>query len=154
LTTRKLSIAVKLGEHKAEAVRYAAYAVSGSAYVHISPAKGGLRVAIEPKPGCGPAPALAAAFRRELEDEELRARVSAENRELREFLLLKAVNYRPAPPPQDDSGLTPQQEKELNDLIAQIENEIRTEAPGSDPLGITSTWEDRYESKKRSRKAR
>lgn len=149
-------ITVKFDKYPIETVRYAAYAASGSAYVLITAAPGGAVVRFEPKPGGGSVVAAERLFRTELEDELLRSRVAAGNRELREFLLLKALNYRPPAPQQEDSGLTPQQEKELNDLISQIESEIKAETAGaaSDPLGITSTWEDKYERKDSRKKAR
>jgi predicted transglutaminase-like cysteine proteinase len=105
-------------------------------------------VELTPKPGSRAAAAeLSRAFRLELADEKLRERVSRENRGLREFLTLKALNFQPQSRAQEDAGLTPQQEKELNELIAQIETEIKTETgkvSKADPLGITSTWEDKY----------
>ncbi len=154
----KISISVSLKKHSLDAVRYAAHSLGGAAYALLKPMPGG-RVAVElsPRPGCGPAPALKRRFLAELEDERLRERVAEENRELREFMLLKALNYRPKPPSGDDSGLTPQQEKELNDLIAQIESEIKAEAAAgasADPLGITSTWEDKYDAKNGRKKKR
>lgn len=156
--SRNISIQVSLKEHSLDSVRYAAHSLGGVAYVLLKPLPGA-RVAVELslKPGARPAAPLAKLLRAELQDERLRERVAAENRELREFMLLKALNYRPKPPEKDDSGLTPQQEKELNDLIAQIEGEIKAEAagaPSADPLGITSTWEDKYEAKKSGKKKR
>jgi len=156
--SKNISIEVSLKKYSLEAVRYAAHSLGGEAFAYIKPLPG-LRAAVEltPRPGRGPGAALARRFRAELEDEKLRERVASENRELREFMLLKALNYRPKPPEKDDSGLTPQQEKELNDLIAQIETEIKAEASGgasSDPLGITSTWEDKYAPKNGRKKKR
>jgi hypothetical protein len=153
------SLRVDLKKNTLDAVRYAAYSVSGEAYVLIAPLpKGGASVEFTPKPGAAAGAAeLKRRFLLELSDEKLRERISIGNRELREFLLLKSLNYRPAPAAQDDSGLTPRQEKELNDLIAQIEGEIKAEsAKGApaDPLGITSTWEDRYDTKNSRKKKR
>ncbi len=155
LKSSKTSIDLPLKDCSPEAVRYAAYAVSGAAYVFLGPRPGGkLRVELEPKPGASGA--LPRRFLRELEDEKLRERISSANTELREFLLLKGLNYQPKAPVQDDSGLTPQQEKELNDLISQIEGEIKAEASSAsaDPLGITSTWEEKYDAKNSRKKSR
>jgi hypothetical protein len=155
---RPETIVVSLKDHTLDSVRYAAHSLGGEVFAYIKPLPG-RRAAVEltPRPGRGPAAALARRFRAELGDEKLRERVSEENRELREFMLLKALNYRPKPPEKDDSGLTPQQEKELSELIAQIETEIKAEASGgasSDPLGITSTWEDKYAPKNSRKKKR
>jgi len=141
-------------------VRYAAHSLGGLAFALIKPLPGGkVLVDLAPRPGLPAAKTagLARLFRGELEDEKLRERISSENRELREFLLLKAMNYQPKPPEKDDSGLTPQQEKELNDLIAQIEGEIKAETAkgaSADPLGITGTWEEKYDSKNGRKKNR
>jgi len=158
--SKNTSIQVSLKKYSLDSVRYAAHSLGGLAYALIKPAPGGkVLVDLSPKPGLPAAQAsgLARLFQGELEDEKLRERVSSENRELREFLLLKAMNYQPKPPEKDDSGLTPQQEKELNDLITQIEGEIKAEAskgPSADPLGITSTWEEKYDSKNGRKKKR
>lgn len=153
-----VSIRVSLKKYSIDAVRYAAHSLGGAAFAWLKPLPGGqVLVELSPKPGCRLPAGLNKAFLSELEDERLREKVASENRELREFMLLKALNYRPAPPQKDDSGLTPQQEKELNDLIAQIETEIKEEAAGAksaDPLGITSTWEDKYDAKNGRKKKR
>lgn len=146
-------VKVDLKKYSLDAARYAAYAMSGEAFVFISRAGGGaVAVALSPKKG-GSAAALRARFLAELEDEKLRERISAENRELREFLTLKALSA-PAPAPVQDSGLTPEQEKELADLISQVEKEIKEDVRGgaADPLGLTSTWEDKYGAKKPGKK--
>ncbi len=158
--SENISIRVSLKKYSLDSVRYAAHSLGGLVYAFIKPLPGGkVLVELSPKPGTTAAKAAGCArlFRGELEDEKLRERVSSGNRELREFLLLKAMNYQPKPPEKDDSGLTPQQEKELNDLIAQIEGEIKAEAAkgaSADPLGITSTWEDKYDPKNGRKKIR
>ncbi|MFA6434580.1 MAG: hypothetical protein WCW52_07790 [Elusimicrobiales bacterium] len=153
------TVSVDLGfkEHSPDTIRYAAYAVSGEAYVFIKPEAGGTAVEFTPKSGnrgteSGTAKALLKRFQEELEDEKLRAAISDANLPLREFMILKALSYT-APPGgvrRDDSGLTPEQEKELNALIAQVEREIRKESAGrrtKDPLGLTRTWEEKYGAK-------
>ncbi len=148
---------VSLADCALETVRYAAHAASRSARVFIRlDGPGTAVVELEPTGGCTAAGA-AAAFRAELADERLRASLWEANRELRDFMLLKALAGEPekAPARQDDSGLTPEQEKELDALIAQVEAEIKQEAAAggaADPLGITKTWEDKYGAKKSRRK--
>ncbi|MBU2573127.1 MAG: hypothetical protein KKH28_03505 [Elusimicrobia bacterium] len=165
-------VKVGLKDYDLDTVRYAAYAVSDAAYVFITPAgKGAVAVEFTPKhqpvtghqsPVTGhrspvtshrsQAGNLARRFREELKDEKIRAAVFDANRDLREFMILKALSYGTAgaPPEQEDSGLTPEQEKELDALIAQVESEIKRESAGSgtkDPLGITRTWEEKYGAK-------
>jgi VIT1/CCC1 family predicted Fe2+/Mn2+ transporter len=157
LKNRTVSIGVALGDYNLDAVRYAAHAVSGAAHAFIRLA-GAEKAVVEFTPaGSVSGAGIAAAFRAELADEKLRASIYAANRELRDFMILKALSAEEAAPPapQDDSGLTPEQEKELDALIAQVESEIKREAASGaagDPLGITRTWEDKYGAKKSRKK--
>lgn len=152
MDNKKETARVDLKKYSLDAARYAAYAVSGEAFVFIRAAgKGALEVDLAPKAG---AAGLKVRFLAELEDEALREKVSDANRELREFIVLKALSAPPPPPPAADSGLTPEQEKELADLISQVEKEIKEDARGqaADPLGLTRTWEDKYGAKKPRKK--
>lgn len=154
--SKNIAIQVSLKKYTLETVRYAAHSLGGAAYALLKPLPGG-KVLVELSPKKGGAAGLPGLFRAALEDERLRERVAAENRDLREFMLLKALTWRPRQPEKDDSGLTPQQEKELNDLIAQIEGEIKGEAgaaASADPLGITSTWEEKHDNKNAGKKKR
>ena len=146
-----ISVSVSFKDYDLDTVRYAAYAVSDAAYVFLKPAAGGAAAGFVPKSPSS-AKDLAKRFKEELKDEKLRASIFAANRDLREFMILKSLAYEetPAGPRQDDSGLTPEQEKELDALIAQVESEIKKESAGNkagDPLGITRTWEDKYGAK-------
>jgi His-Xaa-Ser system protein HxsD len=153
----KTEVSVSLKKYSLEAVRYAAHAASSAARVFIRMA-GREAAVVEFEPtGKLPGAKIAAAFKAELEDEKLRASVYEANRELRDFMILKALSASEAAPQprQDDSGLTPEQEKELDALIAQVESEIKQEAAAgsaADPLGITKTWEDKYGAKKSRKK--
>lgn len=144
---------VDLGKFSLESVRYAAYAVSDRAFVHVAAAGKLAAVTLAPKNG-GAAGRLKERFLEELEDERLREAVSDANRELREFLTLKALSGRKEREPEADSALTPAQEKELADLIAQVEKEIKEEAGSgdADPLDVTRTWEDKYGAEKPRKK--
>lgn len=153
MDNRIATVKVDLKKYSLDAARYAAYALSAEAFVFISRAgAGAVAVSLSPKGG-GAGAALKGRFLAELEDEKLREKISAENRELREFLTLKALSA-PTPAPVPDSGLTPEQEKELADLISQVEKEIKEDVRGgaADPLGLTSTWEDKYGAKKARKK--
>lgn len=145
-----ISIRVDLKDQGLDVVRYAAYAVSDAACVFIKPAgKGAVTVEFSPK-NAAAAGDLSRRFRGELKDEKIRAAIFDSNRELREFMILKALAYEetPAAAQKEDSGLTPEQESELDALIAQVESEIKRESAGKtgakDPLGITRTWEEKY----------
>ena len=92
----------------------------------------------------------------ELKNEKIRADIFKNNAELREHLILKALSSEEKPQPRtDDAGLTPEQEKELDELISQVEEEIRKESSGrkkADPLGINQTWEEKNAGKRKKSK--
>jgi His-Xaa-Ser system protein HxsD len=140
---KNIRIPVPLARYSMDTARYAAYALSGRAFVALrKKGKAALEVSFSPMPGIKFDPAgLRKDFRRELEDEALRARVFDLNAPLREHLVLRAMAAEPAravPPP--EPGLTPEQEKELEELIASVEKEIKSEAGGK----AAATWEERY----------
>ncbi|MDO8804442.1 MAG: hypothetical protein Q7R35_08420 [Elusimicrobiota bacterium] len=152
---KTVSVSVSLKDYNLDTIRYAAYASSGAAHVFIRLDGPGAAVADFTPAGAATGKAIAAAFRAELADEKLREAVTDNNRELREFLVMKALAPGKKPEPASDSCLTAEQEKELEDLIAQVESEIKKDARSGrqrDPLGITKTWEDKYAGKKTRRK--
>ena len=159
--SKTISIRIGLKEQDLDVVRYAAHAVSDAAYVFIKPA-GKRAVTLEMTRKSAARDAVRGAretggdlvkrFKAELKDEKMRAAIADANRDLREFMILKALAYEetPAAAAQEDSGLTPEQENELDALIAQVESEIKKESAGKkvkDPLGITRTWEEKYGAK-------
>ena len=153
--TKENSHKAAVSGHSLGAIRYAAYAVSDRAYVFLKMAgKKFVEVVFTPRKGVSVS-VVRSAFLSELADEKLRERVSDGNRGLREFLVLKALSTPEKSSPEPaEAGLTAEQEKELEDLIAQVEREIKRESGGKqrDPLGITRTWEDKYGSKKTAKK--
>lgn len=142
---KAIEVSVDRKKFSLDTIRYAAYALSGDAYVSLSSTKTAVRASFLPKPGAS-AKGLAGLFARELEDEKFREELADKNRELHFWMVKRAINYAPqAEKASADAGLTPEQEKELEQLIAQVESEIKKE----DPRGITKTWEQKYGEKKR-----
>ncbi|KAF0127699.1 MAG: hypothetical protein FD189_245 [Elusimicrobia bacterium] len=161
---KAVKILVDMKKYSLETIRYAAYALSGGWYVLLTSGKGRVEAAFSPKKGAAvpgrnraafaaagagrSAPGLKKLFLRELEDEKFREKLFGENRELHYWLLKRAINHVPGgEKSKDDSGLTPEQEKELEQLIAQVENEIK-QGKG-DSKDITRTWEQKYGKKTR-----
>lgn len=137
---KKIDILVDRKKFSLETIRYAAYAMSGSAYVTLSAGKTSVRASFLPMNG-RPAGDLKKLFLRELEDEKFREGLFDRNKDLRFWMLKRAINHVPEQVNRaEDVGLTPEQEKELEQLIAQVESEIKKE----DPRGITKTWEQKY----------
>ncbi|MBI4655469.1 MAG: hypothetical protein HY746_01855 [Elusimicrobia bacterium] len=140
-----------LKKYSIETIRYAAYVFTGMAYVSLKKIAGtGLIEAVfKLKPGFSPGEikSLKKRFEQELKWEKLRSAILEHNQKLREFLIKKAMSsgeMSRAP-----ERLTPEQEKELEKLIAQVESEIKKESKNSrkksgDPLEISKTWEEKY----------
>jgi len=154
-----MTITLSLKKHTLKAIHYAAYTLTDRAYVFLSPAEDGkIKISIKPKRKGTDAAAVKDAFRTELADEQLREKITAENRSLREYLISSAfTNQLPVDEPAEEKdsapALTPEQELELDSLIAEVEKELKTEMESADgnkdPLGITKTWEEKNEDNKK-----
>lgn len=151
-----------------ESVQNAVYTFTDRAYVKIEQeGPGKLKVSMSFKEGT--APSVCAAVKGEFDNElifqVLRQRISASNQKIREFIVTKAlVSAQPsalvaaaapaaapsegscaecaaapaktAAPTQVDEAL----EKEIDLLLAEIEGS----SAGSDPLGVSVAWEDKF----------
>lgn len=140
---------VSAREHPLETVKFAAHILTGANFVQLSLEKGGVLVQVERKDAKdrGGARKLEALFKQELKDAELRAWVEDANRGIRERVIRLAIQGDSAPPVEPDAGLTDSQQKELDRIISEVEQELRQDAGAAkkeDPLGVTKTWEERY----------
>ncbi|PIS46710.1 MAG: hypothetical protein COT17_07160 [Elusimicrobia bacterium CG08_land_8_20_14_0_20_51_18] len=148
--TNILKISADLKKYPLGIVRYASYALSGNLFVFIRKISASkAEISFSPKKGKMDAKMVSADFKKNLEDETLRDFIWEANKKLREFLILKAITAQErAPEPEKAEGLTPEQEKELEKLIAEVEEEIKKESSGAggggDPLKIKQTWEEKY----------
>ncbi len=140
-----------------EAVQSAAYAFTDRAHASVESAGAGkLRITLEPKTASGSA-ALKGDFRNELLHQVVRARVSSENRKIREYIVTKALvsalppeviqaqagqSGAPAPKsgPGAPEGADPELEKEIDRLLTELEGQD----PAQDPLGVTASWEESH----------
>lgn len=135
-----MEISVDKKKFSLETIRYAAYSLSGTAYVVLTSSVKTVKVLFSPKGGIKTAE-LKRRFLRELEDERFREALFEKNKDLYFWMLKRAMNHVPEVTNRaGDAGLTPEQEKELEQLIAQVESEIKKEGRRE----ITRTWEQRY----------
>lgn len=141
------TVRVELSEYCLDVVRYAAYTLSGQAYVRILPA-GRSAVTVEFSPRLSPrlGKGISGLFHAALAEERSRAAILDFNRQLMNSVVAKGLSRAAA----GRNGLapTPGQKKELDSLIAQIEKEAAAGASAEksgDPLGITKTWEEKNE---------
>jgi len=153
LTGKILKTKVSLKDYPLEVIRYAAYTFSGDFYIQLfSSSKEAIEIYFEPKGKKADFKKTLSLFKQELKDELLRSRIFEANYGLREYLLMKSIAYQEkmgGPEDLDLKGLTPEQEKELEELIGQVEDEIKKELKKSgetevDPLKIKKTWEEKY----------
>lgn len=144
----QLRFHVPTREYALETVKFAAHMLTGSNFVRLALETGGVLVQVESKDPQGPGGArkTEALFKQELKDAELRSWVSANDRGIRESIIRLAIQGDAAPVPEAEAGLTDTQQKELDRIIAEVENELRqdTAVVKEDPLGVTKTWEERY----------
>lgn len=133
-----------------DTIRYAAYAVTDIAWVFLELSKeGSIRVTLTPKKGNIPYD-IKERFLQELCDEELRTKSRKENVIASEMIIKNAINtikvvQIPEEQKVPSQSLTPSQEKELDELIAEVERELQAEMnqfKDADPKHITKTWEE------------
>ena len=142
-------VRVSLEENSLKTIKYAAFALTATAYVQLDSIKNRVQVTLRPKdvPGKTTAPRLAALFLEGLKQEAIRSALEDNNRKLREHIIGLAL--RPAkedPLVESAEDLTEEQQKELDRIIAEVEAEIKKEPLKSsqDPLEVTKTWEEKY----------
>lgn len=142
---KEFSVKVSVRKYSPGNIRYSAYSVTDAAHVFLSFAGDKVAVEMTPKKGFKAAE-IKKRFLQELEDEKLRERLFEENRELREFLILKAMNEPRAEEKTGEDGLTPEQRKELDEMIRQVEEELESEEKSEkkDSRGIMKTWEEKH----------
>lgn len=150
---------ISLGKYTLDCVRYAVYSLTGGVYAHIALSGGYAVVKLTPKPGAPPA-RLLPELKTALDDEKLREKLFAENRELREFMIRKALApagpAAAAPPikgaaPPPAKALTRKEELELDRMIARIEKEVARGGASGGRARIAARWEDTYGGKKNGR---
>ncbi len=143
-----------------EVIRSAAYVLTDRAYAQLSDGpQGTVRVRLQLKDGTPEAlKALQTTFGDELATQRIRHQIARNNVSIREYIVEQAIHLaqqpaQGAPPPQApaEPELTEAQRKEIERLIAEVEDEIRAMAPAKaaqDPLRISATWEETHAPKK------
>lgn len=139
-----------------EVIRSAAYVLTDRAFALLEEGpKDCVRVVLQPKEPAEEAglKALARTFEDELATQRIRHQISKNNVSIREYIVEQAIllAQQPAqpPPPQapPEPELSAEQRKEIERLIAEVEEEIRQQAPArasQDPLKISATWEETH----------
>jgi len=137
-----------------EPILGAAYLLTDRAYASLDGDRARLAVTLRPKsPSCD-LKALSEVFLRELETQKLRWAIAKNNLPVREFVAEQAVllaNGRippPSPPAPAADDLSEEQRREIERLIAEVEEEIKAlnqKKLLSDPNKIRASWEERQE---------
>lgn len=137
-----------------EPILGAAYLMTDEAFVSLSGDKSKkLKVSLTPKPGSALKQAeLEARFRAELSAQKVRWAIAKNNQPIREFIAEQAVllaNGRlEAPEEPAADALSEEQRKEIEKLIAEVEDEIKTlndKKSAKDPKNLSASWEARQE---------
>ena len=142
-----------------EVIRSAAYVLTDRAFAVIeSGPKESVFVTLQPKVRTDEKGliALSETFKDELATQRIRHQIAKNNVSIREYIIEQAIllSQQPEePPPQApaEPELNEEQRKEIERLIAEVEDEIRAQAPTraeKDPLKITATWEETHAPKK------
>ncbi len=138
-------------------IKFVSYIFTGRAHVFID--GGSVTLRFHKKLGLRDLKNEEVLFAGELEDQKIRSEIRRNNQSIREFIVRKALSgpifsYEDEEQPQaqlPESGLTKEQEAELDKLIAEVESDISKETSkgqSSDPLGITKTWEEKHGKKR------
>lgn len=133
-------VVVRLSSVDEIALLGAAYLLTEDAFVLVSRKGKGGAVELWPKKNKKPA-ALAAAFRREYENQRLRWALTRDGLGLRAETLRRALALAEAAggrPQAPQASLTPEQKAEIAALLAEAE----ADSGPRDPLGITRPWEE------------
>lgn len=131
---REAVLELEKERHPLDRVRSAAFALTGEAWAHLEDAGSCWRLTLRARaPLRRSLRALADACLEELGLEELRSALEERGGE-RDALIRGAI----AP----SSGLTPEQDAEIERLVAEAEAQAREKGALSDPLGIRKTWEE------------
>ena len=123
-----------------------------------------ITVTLTPKKSEGRAglKALAQTFLQELETQKVRWAIAKNNLPIREYLAEHAVALANSPAPVEAAAepaseeLTDAQRKEIEKLISEVEDEIKTmnaKNPAPDPKNVKASWEEAQESKASEGKA-
>ena len=148
-----------------EPIMGAAYLLTDRAYA----ALGGDRakkitVTLTPKKAEGKAglQALAETFAAELETQKVRWAIAKNNLPIREYITEQAVALANSPAPVEAAAeptseeLTDEQRKEIEKLISEVEDEIKTmnaKNAAPDPKNVKASWEEAHETKASEGKA-
>lgn len=128
-----------------EVIRYVFYTLSDRFWVIINRTDDKIKVGLESMSEKSTnIKKLKEEIEEEFKNELIRQKIWKENKDLREYLIQKAIIYTPPAPKSSDEGLTPEEEKELEKLIKEVEEEISKEMKKEKKNDIKKTWEEKY----------
>ena len=136
----KLNFEVRLADFPLQAVHAACYVFLNRAYVSLDTTPSGdLTVSMRPKAGASAEAfsAIEGQFQEELLHRALRLKISDNSKKISEFIVAKALSDAPAPfeteAAQNDSLIDEKLEKEIQNILAEVEAEASKSADGAPP---------------------
>ncbi|MEF3280849.1 MAG: hypothetical protein K6357_07790 [Elusimicrobiota bacterium] len=143
----KITLKYDLNKYPIEAVRYVFYTLTSQFYVLLSTEKNFIKAELKPISDSKiDIKKLKKNIELELRDEILRQRIMNDSLKLREYLIRKAITYSPQTPVSPDT-LSTEEEKELEKLIKEVEEELKKEMEEEKSNEIKKTWEEKYGNK-------
>jgi len=147
----EIIVAIEKDSWPIDAVRMAAHVLADRAYAQISEEDKELVVTLHAKEVSNRSAleGLGALFDREVQNQSLRLKLAAGNRETMEYIvsrgLVPANKSAGQGGEEPEAELSDDQKSEIDRLIAEAESEIadlKKDNSEGDPLGITKTWEE------------
>ncbi len=138
----KYVISYKNGIYPLKVIRYVSYTLTDKFWVFIKKNKGNIDIYLESIDG---KPIDKKKIKKiidgRIKEELIRENIFQRTKELREYLIHKALTYTPPSSISEiEEGLTKEEEEELERLIKEIEEEIKKESKDE----IKKTWEERH----------
>jgi len=128
-----------------EVIRYVFYTLSDRFWVIINKTENKIKVSLEPiTENSSDIKNIKKEIEEEFRHELIRQKIWNDNKDLREYLIQKAITYTPPAPKSSEDGLTPEEEKELEKLIKEVEEELSKEMNKEKKNDIKKTWEEKY----------
>lgn len=147
----QITVKVNFSKYGLEVIRYVAYELSDKFWVLIEKGKkkNEINVILEPINSKLNVKNLKKVFYDKLNEEKLRSEIYDKNIKLREHLIKQAILYQPSNN-ESDSFLTPEEEKELEKLIKEVEMELKEELNETGELNeIKKSWEEKNRKKRK-----
>lgn len=143
---KQITLNLKTNLYPIEVLRYALYTLTNDYWVLIQKKdKNNIEVILTAKESIVlDKKKLEKRIEEEIKDELFRYKLMSENLMFRENIIKKAIHFNPPQEEPQDYALTPEEQKELERIIKEAEEEIKKELKKEKKNDISKTWEEKY----------